>query len=114
MAPPTAAAFAAFNIQLGWLVNAAGRTSSQIRVCQREFTTLGISANTDTFVRQKGELGQAPVPTPTFETNKAKKHLTESDQDKLATFKDVNYLWSKILARNGLEGIGKLGQGAIQ
>ena len=79
-----------------------------------ELCIFGDSANTNSIRRAKGELGQAPVPTPTFETNKAKKHLTESDPDKLATFKDVNYLWSKILARNGLEGIGKFGQGAIQ
>ena len=31
---------------------------------QREFTTLGISANMDMFVRQRGEPGQASVPIP--------------------------------------------------
>ena len=74
MAPPTAAAFAAFNIQLSRLVNAAGRTSSQIRVCQRGFTTLGIFAYTDMSVRQRGEPGQTPVPIPPLkQTNKHSK-----------------------------------------
>ena len=31
---------------------------------------LGNSANTDLIRQAKGELGQAPVPTPTLETNK--------------------------------------------
>ena len=79
-----------------------------------ELCIFGDSANTDSICRAKEELGQAPVPTPTFETNKAKKHLSESDPDKLATFKDVNYLWSKILAQNGLGGIGKFEQPKFQ
>ena len=66
------------------------------------------SANTDSIRQAKGEPGEAPVPTPTFETNKAKKRLSESDPDKLATFKDVNSLWGKILAQNGVE-MTKLG-----
>ena len=31
---------------------------------------LGNSANTDSIHQEKGEPGQAPVPTPTLETNK--------------------------------------------
>ena len=68
----------------------------------------------DSIRQAKGEPGQALVPTPTFETNKAKICLSESDPVKLASFKDVNNLWGKILAQNGLKGIGKLGQGANQ
>ena len=42
------------------------------RMVQREFTTLGISANTETFVRQMGEPRQAPVPIPHLkQTNKS-------------------------------------------
>ena len=37
---------------------------------QRELTTLGSSANMDTFVRQRVELEQAPGPHPNLETNK--------------------------------------------
>ena len=40
----------------------------------------------------------------------AKERLSKSDPVQLATFKDVNYVWGKILAQNGLEGIGKYGQ----
>ena len=36
--------------------------------CAHDF--LGNSANTDSIRQAKGELGQAPVPTPTLETNK--------------------------------------------
>ena len=70
-----------------------------------ELCIFGDSANTDSIRRAKGEPGQAPVPTPTFDTNKAKKPLSESEPDKLASFKDVNYLWGKILTQNGLGGI---------
>ena len=45
---------------------------------QREFTTLGISANTDTSVRQRGEPGQALVPILTLkQTNKQTNILNE-------------------------------------
>ena len=70
-----------------------------------ELCIFGDSTNTDSIHRAKGEPGQAPVPTPTFDTNKAKKPLSESEPDKLASFKDVNYLWGKILTQNGLGGI---------
>ena len=39
---------------------------------QREFTTLGISANTDTFVRQRRGIGSSPGIYLTLETNKQK------------------------------------------
>ena len=56
---------------------------------------------------------------PGFETGhaqyeNAKKCISESDPVKLATFKDVNYVWGKILVQNGLEAIDKFGQPKFQ
>ena len=70
-------------------------------------------------VSKKVETKRETETRPGFETGHAqsehaKKPLSESDPVKLATFKDVNYVWGKILAKNGLEGIGKFGQPKFQ
>ena len=54
---------------------------------QRKFTTLGISANTDMFVRQMGEPGQVLVPIPPLKQTK-----NELINRKLRSRKHLNIL----------------------
>ena len=52
-------------------INLVWVPKTPLQMVQREFTTLGISANRDKSLRQRGKPGQTPVPIPPLkQTNK--------------------------------------------